>query len=98
MHVEIRDLAFDETNLEEMHAHGVSPRRAFEVLDESPEVLKNYVRGGAKLLLVGPDASGTFVTLPIDPTREYGAWRPRTAYLSKARDIARYRKKRPDSR
>ena len=98
MRVEIWDLVFDDRNLEEMHAHGVSPRRAFEFLGGSPEVLRNYVSGGARLLLVGEDASGTFVTLPIDPTPEYGAWRPRTAYLSKPRDIARYRKMRPDSR
>jgi hypothetical protein len=95
--VDVWDLAFDEANIAEMHRHGVSPRQAFEVLEGEPEVLSNYARGGAPKLLVGPDNGGTFVTLPIDPTTEYAAWRPRTAYRSKSRDIARYRKMRPET-
>ena len=74
-----------------MHGHGISIRQALEVVDEQPRLLRNDAPDGARLLLVGPDKSGTFVTMPIDPTDEFGTWRPRTAYPSKLSEEARYR-------
>jgi hypothetical protein len=73
-----------------VHCH-TSVRQAFEVLDERPRLLRNDAPEGAPFLLVGPDKSGTFVTIPIDPTDEFGTWRPRTAYPSKPSDEARYK-------
>lgn len=90
MRVDIWDLLFDDRNREKMHGHGISVRQALEVVDECPRLLRNDAPDGAPFLLVGPDKSGTFVTMPIDPTNEYGTWRPRTAYPSKLSDEARY--------
>lgn len=75
-----------------MHAHGVSIRRALDVVDGAPRAIRNNAATGAGVLLVGPDASGEFVTMPLDPTGEHGVWRPRTAYPSKPRDVDRYRR------
>ena len=94
MTIQVWDLLLDDLNVEEMHRHGVSPRRAFEILDEAPVLLRNFAKGGAPFLFVGPDAGGIFLSLPIDQAGEYGLWRPRTAYPSKARDVWRYWKKR----
>jgi hypothetical protein len=92
--VDLWDLLLDDANTAKMHAHGVTVRRAPEVLDDEPRVLANHAAAGAALLVVGRDAAGQFVTMPIDPTGEHGIWRPRTAYPSKPSDIARYRKQR----
>lgn len=92
MRIDVWDLLIDDTNADKMHEHGVSVRQAFQVVDERPRVLRNDAEDGAAFLLVGPDKSGTFVTLPIDPTPEYGTWRPRTGYPAKPSDVERYRK------
>ena len=84
----------DDPNTAKMQARGVSVRHAYEVLDGDPRVLRNHAAGGAVLLVVGADASGRFVTMPIDPTAEDGVWRPRTGCPSKSSDIARYRRQR----
>jgi hypothetical protein len=92
--VDLWDLLLDDANTAKMHAHGVTVRHADEVLDRDPRVLRNHAADGAALLVVGTDASGRFLTMPIDPTAEHGVWRPRTAYPSKPSDIARYRRLR----
>jgi len=92
--VDLWDLLLDDANTAKMQAHGVSVRRAYEVLDGAPRILRNRATGGAPFLVVGFDASGGFVTMPIDSTDEYGVWRPRTAYPSKPSEIARYGRQR----
>ena len=94
MKLDVWDLLIDDVNREKMHAHGVSVRQAFEIVDERPRLLRNDSEEGAPFLLVGPDKGGTFLTLPIDPTAEYGTWRPRTGYPSKPNDVARYEQSR----
>ena len=94
MRVDVCDLLLDDSNTEKMHGHGVGVRRAYEVLDGAPRILRNHAAGGAPFLVVGFDASGGFVTMPIDPTAEDGVWRPRTAYPSKPSETARYQRQR----
>jgi len=94
LRIDVWDLLFDDMNTDKMHRHGISVRRALDVLDGSPRVLANHARGGAPFLVVGPDAGGSFVTVAIDPTSEEGVWRPRTAYPSKPAEIERYRRLR----
>lgn len=95
MLVDLWDLLFDDANTAKMQAHGVSVRQANEVLVGDPRILRNHAADGATLMVVGTDARGRFVTMPIDPTAEHGLWRPRTAYPSKPSDVARYRRQRP---
>ena len=90
MRIDVWDLLIDDANRDKLHSHGVSVRQALEVVDENPRLLTNATRTGAPFLLVGPDRHGTFITLPIDPTGEYGTWRPRTGYPSKPNDVGRY--------
>jgi hypothetical protein len=80
--------------VEKMRAHGVSVRHADEILVGDPRVLRNQAAHGAALMIVGPDASGRFVTIPIDPTTEHGVWRPRTACPSRPSEVARHRRQR----
>jgi hypothetical protein len=94
MPVDLWDLLLDDANTAKMQAHGVSVRHAYEVLGGDPRVLRNHAAGGAALMVVGADAGGRFVTMPIDPTAEHGLWRPRTAYPSKPSDVARHRRQR----
>jgi hypothetical protein len=89
--VDVWDLLIDDANRDHMHEHGVSVAVAFEILDDDPRALPNHVADGAALLLVGQTSIG-MVTMPIDPTHEFGLWRPRTAYPSKPADIQRYGK------
>ena len=91
MELDVWDLAFDDRNREHMHANGISIRVDLEVVDGVPRAMPNHSKGGAQVLLVGPTSIG-MVTLPIDPTDEYGVWRPRTGYPSKPADEVRYDK------
>jgi hypothetical protein len=75
-----------------MHENGITLAHAYELLDGAPRALPNHVEDGAELILVGPTSRG-MVTIPIDPTDEYGVWKPRTGYPSKDADIQRYNKK-----
>jgi hypothetical protein len=95
MLVDLWDLLLDDANTAKVQAHGVSVRQANEVLVGDPRILRNHAAGNAALMVVGRDARGRFVTMPIDPTAEHGLWRPRTAYPSKPSDVARYRRQRP---
>lgn len=93
LHIDVWDFAINDGLLDHMHANGVSLKVAYEVLDGGPRALPNHVDDGAELLLVGPTSIG-MITIPMDPTDEYGLWRPRTAYPSKPADVERYERKR----
>lgn len=94
MKIDIHELLIDDDNTDKMHAHGVSVAIAFELLDGLPRALPNHVEGGAPYLLVGPTSMG-FVSLPMDPTSEYGLYRPRTGYPSKLADVRAYERVGP---
>lgn len=92
--MDVLDLFIDEANELKLASHGVSVREALQVLSGAYRVMRNEseARGGAPFVLIGPTKGGRFLTMPIDPSFEETVWRPRTAYDSRPREIARYRR------
>lgn len=88
------ELLFDDANLAKLGAHDLTLRDALEVLDEDPRLMRGSSPENAPYVLIGPNAIGRMITLPIDPTPLEGVWRPRTGYPSSEPEIARYEEKR----
>jgi hypothetical protein len=79
----VAEFDFDDVNEDEMAAHGVSPRRAVEVLDAPYNVRKNRRGRRASFLLVGRDQQGQCIAIPIEATPDPRVWRPVTAWFCK---------------
>lgn len=94
MPIDVLDLLFDDRNLAKLGSHGLTLRDALEVLEEDPRLMRGSSPENAPYVLIGPNAVGTVITLPIDPTHEPGVWRPRTGYPSSQAEIARYQERR----
>ena len=80
MSIRVDDLAFDDENESEMHAHGIRPRQLLQVLDNGPWFGRNKKDERASHLMIGRDNGGTCITVPIEATRDPYTWRPATAY------------------
>lgn len=94
MPVDVFELLFDDANLAKLGAHGLTLRDAREVFERDPRLMRGSSPENAPYVLIGPNALGRMITLPIDPTPMDGVWRPRTGYPSSAREIARYEERR----
>ncbi len=81
--VRILQLAFDDENIEEMAAPGVTPRQVMQVLNNRPRVARNRKGRRAMYLLVGVDDGGACIAIPMEPTRDATTWRPVTAWYCK---------------
>ncbi len=91
---QVEDFLFDHENEAEMARHGLTPDRVDQVLDNEYAIVKNRRRRRAPLLLIGHDNGGMFISVPVEPTREQGMWRPVTAWPSKEFEVARFRQLR----
>jgi len=91
---EVADLLFDEENEEEMAAHGLTPRRVMQVLENDHLVVPNRRERRAQYLIVGRDNGGASITVPIEPTGDPLVWRRVTAWSSK--DYERQRLERSE--
>jgi len=80
---DVIDFLFDDENEDEMAAHGLTPRRVLQVLDNFHIVVPNRRERRAPLLIVGRDSGGACISIPIEPTRDPLIWRPVTAWPSK---------------
>ncbi len=89
--LDVSGLLFDDENLPKLAQHQVTIKEAYQVLWTEPKGFRNHSEG-APWILIGPTYSGRMITLPIDPTRTPGIWRPRTAYESSAKEMRRYAK------
>ena len=90
----VLDFAFDDRNVQKMAEHGISDRRALEVLEEVHIIVPNRKGRAAPLLLIGLDRGGACISIPIQPTQEDGVWRPITAWPSKEHEKERLRRAR----
>lgn len=81
--VTILDFLFDDENIEEMAAHGVTPGQALQVLDNGPRVGRNRKERRATHLVVGVDNGGACISIPVEPTHDRTTWRPVTAWYCK---------------
>jgi len=68
----------------------VTLRELYEVLDDDPKAMRNHSKGAAPWIVMGLTLRGRLLTLPLDPTAEEGAWRPRTGYDSSSKEKRRY--------
>jgi hypothetical protein len=87
---DIRDLDFDQRNIDKLGARGITPEQARQVLDNRHVVYRNRAQRRATYLLVGLDDGGTCLTLPIEPVvNEPGLWYPVTGWYCKPAEWAR---------
>jgi len=91
MPIYITALEFDDDNLEEIEAHGISMQQVESVLVGRPKFFPNKRGRSATDVMVGPDSSGSMISTPIIATPVPGRWRPVTAYESGKGDIAKWR-------
>lgn len=82
----ILDLLFDDSNLDEMAAHGVSPRQLLQVLDNGPRIGRNRKERRALYIMVGLDDGGTCIAAPLEATNDPSVWRPVTAWRCKKQE------------
>ncbi len=86
----VEELDFDPYNVAEMSRHGVECEDVIAVLAGRHRFFRNRRGRAATHLMVGPDASGRMLTVPIAPTRIRGKWRPVTAWPSSKGQITKY--------
>jgi hypothetical protein len=76
--------------------HNVTVLEILEVHELEPKYFINRgpddagSESKAPLVMVGPTSSGRVLAVPIDPTGEYGIWRPRTAFEANAHHKDKY--------
>jgi hypothetical protein len=97
--VKVDAFSFDDDNLDELTAHGLTPRQVAQVLDDEFFVTRNKRRRRASHLVIGYDYGGRCLTIPIEPTPDPTTWRPVTGWRSTPaergrRDRARRRPRR----
>jgi len=80
---DVADFLLDDENEDKMAAHGLTPRRVLQVLDNTHIVVPNRRRRRASFLIVGRDNGGACISVPIERTRDPLIWRPVTAWPSK---------------
>jgi len=80
---DVADFLFDDENEAKMAAHGLTPWRVLQVLENKHVVVPNRRRRRASFFIVGRDNGGACISVPIERTRDPLVWRPVTAWLSK---------------
>lgn len=92
MSIQIEALEFDEDNLSEIEAHGITMEQVVSVLEGQPKFFRNKKGAAGLYLMVGPDTGGAMLSVPIARTARKGVWRPITAWTSSTGQITRWRR------
>lgn len=87
----IEDWDFDEANVEELAAHGVSVEIVDDVAEERPRFRRNKKRRRATHQMIGPDRGGRFWVICLLETGP-AVWRPITGWLAGDHEIDWWRK------
>jgi len=69
--------------------HRVTLTEILEVHDNSPKYFLNNNRAPA--IMIGETDAGRVLVVPVEPTGDYGVWRPVTAFEGNAHHKAKYR-------
>lgn len=89
----IESWQWDDGNLQELQAHGVSRRTVLQVAAERPKFRKNKRARAASHQMIGPDAGGAFWTICIrEVTGQPGLWRAITAWSADPEDVHWHRR------
>ena len=79
----IETFLFDEENEGKIISHGLSVQQIVQVLDHLKIIVSNRKGRRGLFLLIGRDASGHCISIPIEKTNINGVWRPITAWPCK---------------
>jgi uncharacterized DUF497 family protein len=88
----VDELDFDDYNREELAQHGIDLLQVHAVLGRQPLFVRNKRGRAATYKVIGPDNSGTMLTIPIAPTAVPGQWRPVTGWASTRGEVTLWRK------
>lgn len=86
---DVADFLFDDENEDKIAAHGLTPRRVLQVLENAHIIAPNRRGRRAPVLIVGRDNGGACISIPIEPTNHPLVWRPVTAWPSKENERQR---------
>jgi hypothetical protein len=87
--VTITGFAFDDENLEALLVVGVTPGQVLEVIEHRHVTQPSrQPTSRASYLLIGRDAGGACLAIPIAPTYDASIWRPLTAWYCSDREQA----------
>ena len=81
--VVVNDFVIDDENVEKFWAHGLTPEQVLSILASPFKVKRNRKRRRASEKIIGRDAHGQCIAVPIERTAEAGTWRPVTAWPCK---------------
>jgi hypothetical protein len=88
--IQVDGWRFDERNVEKLSRRGITPEQLEDVLDEENYVVeRNRKHRAAPHRMIGLDANGNCLTIPMTATDEPGVWRPVTAWYCKASEWVR---------
>jgi hypothetical protein len=79
----VEEFVIDDDSIDKFWSHGVEAHRVLEVLNTRHHVARNRRDRRASHIVVGTDASGRCLAIPIEPTSDPLVWRPVTAWPCK---------------
>lgn len=91
----IESWEWDDGNLEELAAHGLSRRTIVDVSLEAPLFRRNKKRRAATHQMIGPDRGGAiWVVCIVESPRHKGLWRAITGWPAEESERQWYRRHR----
>ncbi|MBI3972865.1 MAG: hypothetical protein HY332_16435 [Chloroflexi bacterium] len=88
--MEIRALAWRETNVAKLRAHRIEPDEVQEIVDLDAWVSTTHDDYPDQVRIVGPTNLGRLVTIALAPTTDPAVWRPVTGWRSTDEEMAYY--------
>ena len=88
--MEIRELTWEEHNVEKLAQHGIRPVEVEEVVarDDWVPIAHGHARDQARI--IGPTYGQRLLTVVLEMTDEPGVWRPITGWESSSVEVAYY--------
>jgi hypothetical protein len=90
--IDVRELEFDDVNVEHLARHDVRPADAFGVLAAAPRFFRNLPDRAGTHVMIGPTSTGDFFYMSLAITAKQGVWRPVTAWRLGRRALDLYNK------
>ena len=83
----VKELEWDELNIDHIARHNVIPEEVYEVCNSQPVERKGHKD---RIFLIGSTQKGRIMTVILNPTEKQGIYRPITAYGASKRSIQTY--------
>lgn len=91
MAIYVSELEFDDNNLAELEAHGLSMNQVVSMLEGKPGFFPNGKERSGTRLMIGTDSGGIMLSVPIIETPVKARWRPTSGWPSKKSELAKWR-------